>query len=168
MFRRFLTWWVPHFYEKHSIDLWGFCHPTPGNAWCTLYSERNHGLFPLTFPLRQKTIVCTQGPVTKWESQEIGACTPKQQVIFDLVLCNQINEDKLWFWWIDSFRCICIDQTVMHPDDAADARSFLQKRTSYPPPFYFPPKLIKEYQNDTNLVLPDYFFRLWYSELSVI
>ena len=43
----------------------------------------------------------------------------------------------------------------MHPDDAADARSFLQKRTSYPPPFYFPPIfLIIEYQNDTNLVLP--------------
>ena len=42
----------------------------------------------------------------------------------------------------------------MHPDDAADARSFLRKRTSYPPPFYFPPNLIKEYQNDTSLVLP--------------
>ena len=98
---------------------------------------------------------CTQGPGDKGGSQEIGAYTPKQQVIFDLVLCNQINEDKLWFWWIDSFRCICIDQTVMHPDDAADARSFLQKRTSYPPPFYFPPFfLIIEYQNDTNLVLP--------------
>ena len=156
MFRRFLIWWVPNFYEKHSIDLWGFCQPTPGNAWCTLYSERNHRwLYPLTFPLRQKTIVCTQGPGARWGSQEIGACALKQQVIFDLVLWNQINEQILWFWWIDSFRCICIDQTAMHPDDAADARSFLQKRTSYPPPFFFPTNLIIiEYQNDTNLVLP--------------
>ena len=28
---------------------------------------------------------CTQGPGDKGGSQEIGACTPKQQVIFDLV-----------------------------------------------------------------------------------
>ena len=43
----------------------------------------------------------------------------------------------------------------MHPDDAADARSFLQKRTSYPPPLHFPTIfLIIEYQNDTNPVLP--------------
>ena len=156
MFRRFLIWWVPHFYEKHNIDLWGFCQP--GDAWCTLYSERNHGLYPLTFPLRQKTIVLKDLVLKE------GAKKPRNWSLYVLpsnrwslilFLCNQINEDKLWFWWIDSFRCICIDQTAMHPDDAADARSFLQKRTSYPPPFYFPPIfLIIEYQNDTNLVLP--------------
>ena len=42
----------------------------------------------------------------------------------------------------------------MHPDDAADARSFLQKRTSYPTPFYIPTNLIIEYQNDTKIVFP--------------
>ena len=29
---------------------------------------------------------CKQGPGAKWGGKEIGACTPKQQVIFDLVL----------------------------------------------------------------------------------
>ena len=145
MFRRFLIWWVPNLkleldYEKHSIDLWGFL---PANfRECLVYTVQweKPPVVPSDLSFAAKNH-CKQGSGAKWGSKEIGACTPKQQVIFDLVLWNQINEQTLWFWWIDSFRCICIDQTAMHPDDAADARSFLQKRTSYPPPFYFPPYL---------------------------
>ena len=61
----------------------------------TVQQEKPPVVVPSDLSFAAKDHDCTQGPGDKGESQEIGACTPKQQVIFDLVLCNQINEDKL-------------------------------------------------------------------------